>query len=206
MASSRCTPLLCRRPPPPPAPPAHEVLRLLHIAPPPLPTIPSAAASLASARRSSSSCSSPSGTLAATPPIAATRVQLGTPWPARNSPPSGPRRYRRQRGTPGAAIGAHYSPRCTPKIGWRALFQAASPCLPAARPSLPPPPAYSHRTSALAPAPAPPPCRECAWGQDELQPLSCSGVHWLNLSLTMVDSLDTLYLLGMRAEFEEAAR
>ncbi|KAL4423330.1 hypothetical protein ABPG77_006125 [Micractinium sp. CCAP 211/92] len=47
--------------------------------------------------------------------------------------------------------------------------------------------------------------RDCAWGEDELQPLSCTGVHWLNLSLTMVDSLDTLYLLGMRREFEEAA-
>lgn len=47
--------------------------------------------------------------------------------------------------------------------------------------------------------------RACAWGEDELQPLSCTGVHWLNLSLTMVDSLDTLHLLGMRQEFEEAA-
>lgn len=37
-------------------------------------------------------------------------------------------------------------------------------------------------------------------------PRSCTGGHWLNLSLTMVDSLDTLYLLGMRREFEEAAR
>ncbi|KAL4430639.1 hypothetical protein ABPG75_005895 [Micractinium tetrahymenae] len=47
--------------------------------------------------------------------------------------------------------------------------------------------------------------RDCAWGEDELRPLSCSGVHWLNLSLTMVDSLDTLHLLGLRREFEEAA-
>lgn len=50
------------------------------------------------------------------------------------------------------------------------------------------------------------PCSDCAWGMDELQPLSCTGAHWLNLSLTMVDSLDTLYLLGMHHEFEEAAR
>lgn len=48
-------------------------------------------------------------------------------------------------------------------------------------------------------------CRDCAWGEDELAPLACSGAHWLNLSLTMVDSLDTLYLLGMTEEFEEAA-
>lgn len=37
-------------------------------------------------------------------------------------------------------------------------------------------------------------------------PCSCTGGHWLNLSLTIVDSLDTLYLLGMHREFEEAAR
>jgi mannosyl-oligosaccharide alpha-1,2-mannosidase len=56
--------------------------------------------------------------------------------------------------------------------------------------------------------PLPPPLlsRQCAWGEDELQPLSCTGVHWLNLSLTMVDSLDTLYLLGMHDEFAEAAQ
>ncbi|KAI3425805.1 hypothetical protein D9Q98_007780 [Chlorella vulgaris] len=48
--------------------------------------------------------------------------------------------------------------------------------------------------------------KQCAWGEDELQPLSCTGVHWLNLSLTMVDSLDTLYLLGMHDEFAEAAQ
>jgi mannosyl-oligosaccharide alpha-1,2-mannosidase len=47
--------------------------------------------------------------------------------------------------------------------------------------------------------------RACAWGQDELRPLSCTGEHWVNLSLTMVDSLDTLHLLGMRREFQEAA-
>ena len=46
---------------------------------------------------------------------------------------------------------------------------------------------------------------DCAWGEDELAPVACAGAHWLNLSLTLVDSLDTLYLLGMRAEFEEAA-
>jgi hypothetical protein len=50
-----------------------------------------------------------------------------------------------------------------------------------------------------------PPRRDCAWGWDELQPLSCQGAHWLNLSLTLVDSLDTLYLTGLHREFEEAA-
>lgn len=51
-----------------------------------------------------------------------------------------------------------------------------------------------------------PPRSDCAWGEDELAPLACSGAHWLNLSLTLVDSLDTLYLLGLSSEFEEAAR
>lgn len=72
-------------------------------------------------------------------------------------------------------------------------------CLPVGpRPSLLPPQPPCFCFSSV-------PCSDCAWGEDELQPLSCTGVHWLNLSLTMVDSLDTLYLLGMRREFEEAA-
>ena len=45
---------------------------------------------------------------------------------------------------------------------------------------------------------------DCAWGQDELLPLSCRGGHWLNLSLTMVDGLSTLSLLGLTREFDQA--
>ncbi|GAB4818126.1 hypothetical protein N2152v2_005172 [Parachlorella kessleri] len=33
-----------------------------------------------------------------------------------------------------------------------------------------------------------------------------SGAHWVNLSLTLVDSLDTLYLAGLEQEFEGAAK
>eukprot|EP00887_Chlorella_sp_A99_P008081 scaffold12.g8081.t1 len=48
--------------------------------------------------------------------------------------------------------------------------------------------------------------RDCAWGEDELAPLSCEGrAGWMNLSLTMVDSLSTLELLGLEEEFDEAA-
>jgi mannosyl-oligosaccharide alpha-1,2-mannosidase len=47
--------------------------------------------------------------------------------------------------------------------------------------------------------------RDCAWGQDELRALSCSGQHWLNLTLTAVDGLDTLYVMGLTKEFEQAA-
>lgn len=39
--------------------------------------------------------------------------------------------------------------------------------------------------------------RLCAWGKDELQPVSCDGHDWFGLGLTLVDSLDTLILAGM---------
>eukprot|EP00890_Picochlorum_soloecismus_P006639 jgi/Picsp_1/7/NSC_00007-R1_class member 1 len=45
---------------------------------------------------------------------------------------------------------------------------------------------------------------KCSPGEDELQPVTCSGQHWLNLSLTAVDSLDTLLIAGLTREFEEA--
>jgi len=47
---------------------------------------------------------------------------------------------------------------------------------------------------------------KCSPGEDELQPVTCSGQHWLNLSLTAVDSLDTLLIAGLTTEFEEAFR
>lgn len=45
---------------------------------------------------------------------------------------------------------------------------------------------------------------QCAWGDDELLPLSCSGQPWFNLTLTAVDGLDTLYLTGLYEEFQDA--
>jgi Glycosyl hydrolase family 47 len=39
--------------------------------------------------------------------------------------------------------------------------------------------------------------RKCAWGQDELMPISCAGHDWFGLGLTLVDSLDTLILAGL---------
>lgn len=48
--------------------------------------------------------------------------------------------------------------------------------------------------------------RDCALGEDELNPLACKGQHWLNLTLTAVDGLDTLLLLGLDQEFDHAAR
>jgi len=43
-----------------------------------------------------------------------------------------------------------------------------------------------------------------AWGMDELRPQSNSGVDWLGLGATIVDSLDTLWIMGMQREFEKA--
>ncbi|GFR50049.1 hypothetical protein Agub_g12100 [Astrephomene gubernaculifera] len=46
--------------------------------------------------------------------------------------------------------------------------------------------------------------RKYAWGHDELNAVNRSSYDWLHLGLTIVDSLDTLQLLGLEAEYEEA--
>ncbi|KAK5582134.1 hypothetical protein RB653_003717 [Dictyostelium firmibasis] len=46
--------------------------------------------------------------------------------------------------------------------------------------------------------------REIAWGLDELKPIEKRGHDWFGLGLTIVDSMDTLYLMGLDKEFEEA--
>ncbi|KAM0933751.1 putative mannosyl-oligosaccharide 1,2-alpha-mannosidase [Dioscorea sansibarensis] len=44
-----------------------------------------------------------------------------------------------------------------------------------------------------------------AWGQDELQPQSKSGVNSFGgLGATLVDSLDTLYIMGLHDQFQKA--
>ncbi|GAB4841881.1 mannosyl-oligosaccharide alpha-1,2-mannosidase [Ancistrocladus abbreviatus] len=44
-----------------------------------------------------------------------------------------------------------------------------------------------------------------AWGQDELQPQSRSGVNSFGgLGATLVDSLDTLYIMGLHEQFQRA--
>ncbi|XP_031480391.1 mannosyl-oligosaccharide 1,2-alpha-mannosidase MNS1-like isoform X2 [Nymphaea colorata] len=44
-----------------------------------------------------------------------------------------------------------------------------------------------------------------AWGQDELQPQSKSGTNsFCGLGATIVDSLDTLYIMGLDKEFQKA--
>lgn len=44
-----------------------------------------------------------------------------------------------------------------------------------------------------------------AWGRDELKPLSRTGSdNWGGMGVTLVDSLDTLWIMGMKEEFEAA--
>ena len=46
-----------------------------------------------------------------------------------------------------------------------------------------------------------------AWGKDEVKPLSKSGSDpWGGMGVTLVDSLDTLFIMGMKEEFAEATQ
>jgi hypothetical protein len=46
-----------------------------------------------------------------------------------------------------------------------------------------------------------------AWGHDELKPISGrASDNWGGIGCTLVDSLDTLWLMGMKDEFDEAKR
>merc|ERR1719498_1613872 len=48
--------------------------------------------------------------------------------------------------------------------------------------------------------------RKYAWGKDELKPLSRAGKDSFGgLGITILDSLTTLWLMGLSSEFEEAA-
>ena len=43
-----------------------------------------------------------------------------------------------------------------------------------------------------------------AWGKDELMPISKSSNKWFGLGLTLVDSLDTMWIMNLKEEFKEA--
>eukprot|EP01096_Ripella_sp_DP13-Kostka_P004994 TRINITY_DN1758_c0_g2_i1.p1 TRINITY_DN1758_c0_g2~~TRINITY_DN1758_c0_g2_i1.p1 ORF type:complete len:759 (+),score=251.84 TRINITY_DN1758_c0_g2_i1:128-2404(+) len=43
-----------------------------------------------------------------------------------------------------------------------------------------------------------------AWGEDELKPVSKQGTSWIKLGLTIVDSIDTLYIMGLEDEYQKA--
>lgn len=47
--------------------------------------------------------------------------------------------------------------------------------------------------------------RDKAWGKDEVLPRSGRGRdNWAGLAVTMVDTLDTLWIMGLKEEFQEA--
>ncbi|XP_018524563.1 mannosidase, alpha, class 1B, member 1b isoform X2 [Lates calcarifer] len=46
--------------------------------------------------------------------------------------------------------------------------------------------------------------KDFAWGHDELRPISKSYNEWFGLGLTLIDALDTMWILGLKEEFEEA--
>ncbi|XP_075526467.1 alpha-Mannosidase class I b isoform X4 [Dermacentor variabilis] len=43
-----------------------------------------------------------------------------------------------------------------------------------------------------------------AWGQDHLRPLSRTGHTWFGLGLTIIDGMDTMYLMGLHEELATA--
>ncbi|KAI8518400.1 Endoplasmic reticulum mannosyl-oligosaccharide 1,2-alpha-mannosidase [Branchiostoma belcheri] len=48
--------------------------------------------------------------------------------------------------------------------------------------------------------------KQYAWGHDELKPISKAASDWFGLGLTIVDSLDTMWIMGLMEEFEEARK
>nr|XP_020454879.1 endoplasmic reticulum mannosyl-oligosaccharide 1,2-alpha-mannosidase-like [Monopterus albus]XP_020454880.1 endoplasmic reticulum mannosyl-oligosaccharide 1,2-alpha-mannosidase-like [Monopterus albus]XP_020454881.1 endoplasmic reticulum mannosyl-oligosaccharide 1,2-alpha-mannosidase-like [Monopterus albus] len=46
--------------------------------------------------------------------------------------------------------------------------------------------------------------KDFAWGHDELRPISKSYSEWFGLGLTLIDALDTMWILDLKEEFEEA--
>ncbi|XP_031845965.1 alpha-Mannosidase class I b [Nomia melanderi] len=46
--------------------------------------------------------------------------------------------------------------------------------------------------------------KEYAWGHDNVKPISRKYHEWFGLGLTIVDSLDTMYMMGLNNEFLEA--
>ena len=46
--------------------------------------------------------------------------------------------------------------------------------------------------------------KQYAWGKDELLPKSKKYHEWFGLGLTLIDALDTMWMMGLHAEFREA--
>ncbi|XP_026167573.1 mannosidase, alpha, class 1B, member 1b isoform X2 [Mastacembelus armatus] len=46
--------------------------------------------------------------------------------------------------------------------------------------------------------------KDFAWGHDELRPMSKSYSEWFGLGLTLIDALDTMWIMELKEEFKEA--
>ncbi|XP_013413805.1 endoplasmic reticulum mannosyl-oligosaccharide 1,2-alpha-mannosidase-like [Lingula anatina] len=46
--------------------------------------------------------------------------------------------------------------------------------------------------------------KKYAWGHDQLRPISKDFEEWFGVGLTLIDSLDTMYIMGLKEEFKEA--
>lgn len=46
--------------------------------------------------------------------------------------------------------------------------------------------------------------KDYAWGHDNLKPISLNYHDWFGLGLTLVDSLDTMYIMDLQDDFDEA--
>ncbi|CAG0879614.1 unnamed protein product [Darwinula stevensoni] len=46
--------------------------------------------------------------------------------------------------------------------------------------------------------------KKYSWGHDHLLPLSQYHQDWFDMGLTLVDSIDTMYIMGLQEEFQEA--
>lgn len=46
--------------------------------------------------------------------------------------------------------------------------------------------------------------KKSAWGHDNLKPISGGYSDWFNLGLTLIDALDTMYVMGLQEQFTEA--
>jgi len=44
------------------------------------------------------------------------------------------------------------------------------------------------------------------WGEDELRPISNQPNKWFGLGITIIDSIDTLHIMGLKDEFEQAKK
>jgi len=46
--------------------------------------------------------------------------------------------------------------------------------------------------------------KKYAWGHDELLPITKTYNEWFGIGLTIIDGLDTMYIMGLKDEFQEA--